>query len=238
MPSYDWLLTSTFYGNWLPGDARGFVSRVRDERPDDPPTPSRRRHNAPGTPCDADTPGLRRAAVEQLTGPVIRVTAEQAEVLLAQFRETAAHRGWVLLAAAVMANHIHLVVRAEGYVDATKLLADFKAYGSRALNARWGKPTNNRGSWWTWHGSTRVWQNDADTQAAVRYVATQAHPLALYVREESSDALSGDASASRATHPQDTNTPDTNTPDTNTPDTNTRAANASPLDSSLAGDAP
>src|SRR5437763_1061534 len=29
-----WLLSSTFYGNWLPGDPRGFVSRVRDRRPD------------------------------------------------------------------------------------------------------------------------------------------------------------------------------------------------------------
>jgi hypothetical protein len=27
-----WFLTSTTYGNWLPGDPRGFVSGVIDER--------------------------------------------------------------------------------------------------------------------------------------------------------------------------------------------------------------
>jgi hypothetical protein len=27
-----WLLTRTTYGTWLPGDVRGFVSRVRDLR--------------------------------------------------------------------------------------------------------------------------------------------------------------------------------------------------------------
>ncbi len=40
-----WLLTSTFYGTWLPGDRRGFVGRVRDARPDDLPTLVRLEHD-------------------------------------------------------------------------------------------------------------------------------------------------------------------------------------------------
>src|SRR3954447_483034 len=55
-----WLLTSTFYGNWLPGDPRGFVSRVRDVRPDEVAPAARREHDAPGTPYDADLDGLHR----------------------------------------------------------------------------------------------------------------------------------------------------------------------------------
>ena len=31
-----WLLTSTTYGTWLPGDERGFVGRVWDTRPVQP----------------------------------------------------------------------------------------------------------------------------------------------------------------------------------------------------------
>src|SRR2546430_3302198 len=38
------------------------------------------------------------------------LTAEQARAVVEQFRETATHRGWVLHAVAVMANHVHLVV--------------------------------------------------------------------------------------------------------------------------------
>ena len=93
-----WLLTSTFYGNWLPGDRRGFVARVRDRRSDDPDTPSRVEHNRPDTPYDADIPALRRRAMANLAGEPVRVTAEQAAVLIAQFRETAGFRGWGLLA--------------------------------------------------------------------------------------------------------------------------------------------
>ena len=38
-----------------------------------------------------------------------------------------------------MANHIHLVVETQDDAEPTKILADFKAYGSRALTARFGK---------------------------------------------------------------------------------------------------
>src|ERR1043166_2144069 len=98
-----WLLTSTFYGNWLPGDPRGFVSRVRDRRPDDEDCVVRLEPDIPRNPYDQDLPGLWQAALRQMKGPRILVTAEQAEALVTQFRETAAYRGWDLLAAAVMA---------------------------------------------------------------------------------------------------------------------------------------
>jgi hypothetical protein len=129
-----WLLTTTFYGNWLPGDPRGFVSRVRDQRPDDPPTPVRREHDIPDTPYDAASPGLHRSAQQSLRGAPIQVDNEQAEVLLQQFRDTATYRGWQLLAVAILSNHVHLVVGVNGDPDPTKVLGDFKAYGSRALS--------------------------------------------------------------------------------------------------------
>src|SRR5207248_1375256 len=119
-------LTSTFYGNWLPGDPRGFVSRVRDRRPDDPDEPRgadatplapRREHDTPGTPYDADLPGLHGSARSRLRCTPIRVTLEQAHVLVAQFQETAAYRTWRLLATAVMYNHVHIVVGLTGDPD-------------------------------------------------------------------------------------------------------------------------
>ena len=49
-----WLLTSTTYGTWLPGDARGFVGRVWAERTDDPDAHATRlTHDTVGTPTTA-----------------------------------------------------------------------------------------------------------------------------------------------------------------------------------------
>src|SRR5262249_52966385 len=99
-------------------------------------------HNAPGTTCDADLPGLRRFARQALRGGPIWLTAEQAQAVLDQARETAAFRGWELLAAAVMANHTHLCVGVPGDPDPAAVLHSFKSYASRALNRRWPRPAS------------------------------------------------------------------------------------------------
>ena len=174
-----WLLTSTFYGNWLPGDPRGFVSRVTDDRPDDPATPVRHEHDRPGTPCDADVPGLRRSAAALMKGEPVRLSREQVDVLLEQFRETAAYRGWTLLAAAITPNHVHLVVGCPSDPDPPRLLQAFKSYASRALTARFGRPA--AGTWWTAGGSARKLPDEAAVQGAVRYVAEQHAPLVVWI---------------------------------------------------------
>ncbi len=177
-----WLLTSTFYGNWLPGDLRGFVSRVRDQRAEDAPTSTRKEHDVLGTPYDADLPGLHHSAQESLRGAPIRIDAEQAQILLKQFHETAAYRGWQLLAIAIMNNHVHLVVVVNGDPDPTKMLGDFKAYGSRALSGRWGKPTSD--TWWTYGGSKRKLPDEQAVHAAISYVRSQFEPLAVWLSPE------------------------------------------------------
>jgi REP element-mobilizing transposase RayT len=112
-----------------------------------------------------------------LKSPPVRVTVEQASALVAQFRETAGYRGWQLLATAVMANHVHLVVAVAGDPHPTKILGDFKAYGSRALNRRWGQPPN--GTWWTYDGSKRKLGDKVAIREGIDYVRRQ--PLALVV---------------------------------------------------------
>jgi REP element-mobilizing transposase RayT len=168
-----WLLTWTTYGTWLPGDARGFVSNVRDG--DGPEV----RHNRPGTAYDADAPGLVRSSRSTLKGPPVWLGQAHADRLVAQFRETAAFRGWALLAAAVMANHAHLVVGVPGDPDPEALLRDFKSYGSRALSAEHGRPAS--GTWWTEGGSRRKLPDGRAVAAAARYVGKQHNPLAVYI---------------------------------------------------------
>jgi REP element-mobilizing transposase RayT len=170
-----WLLTWTTYGSWLPGDARGFVSNVRDV-----PGPEVR-HNIPGTPCDWDMPELQLSARQALKCPPIYLVYEKALVLVGQFQETSTYRGWLLLAVGIMSSHTHLVVGVPCDPDPSVILGDFKSYGSRALNRRWGKPAS--GTWWTESGSKRKLRDEAAVQAAIQYVKDQPNRLVIWVRE-------------------------------------------------------
>jgi REP element-mobilizing transposase RayT len=125
--------------------------------------------------------GLKQSAQEQLRGEVIRINGAQAEVLLAQFRETAGVRGWWLHAVAIMANHVHWVVSVPGDPDPEKILGDFKAWGSRALNQRWGKPASE--TWWTAGGSKRRRKTRQALLESIEYVRTQEYPLVVWLPE-------------------------------------------------------
>lgn len=77
-----WLLSSTFYGQWLPGDPRGSVTNVRDRRPDDPNKTVRLEHARFGDAYEDAIPGLQRSALQLLKGPPVAVDLAQAEQLL------------------------------------------------------------------------------------------------------------------------------------------------------------
>jgi REP element-mobilizing transposase RayT len=163
-----WLLTNTAYGTWLPGDARGSVTSVRGRREGDPPGESRTEHDLPGEPWEDAIPGLQRHALEAMKGEPIFLDLEKAEMLLAQFQETAAYRGWTLFAVAIMANHFHIVVGVPGDPAPRKVLVDFKAYASRVLNRRYGEPASE--TWWTKKGSKRKLRDDKALSDGVAYV--------------------------------------------------------------------
>jgi REP element-mobilizing transposase RayT len=172
-----WLLTWTTYGTRLPGDSRGSVTSVRSG-----PGP-RTEHDLPDTPVDGPMPGLEAAARAQMIGPPVYLTADQAGELIRAFRETTAYRGWGLLAAAVMADHAHLVVGVPGDPDPAALVRDLKSYASRALNRRWGKPAG--GTWWAGGGGSRRKLPDAGAvRAAGEYVRRQYRPLLVWTAEE------------------------------------------------------
>jgi hypothetical protein len=168
-----WLVTWTTYGSWLPGDQRGFVGWNRDQ------TLQTVIHNQPGTEYDRDMLKLREFSVEHMRAAPIRVDVHQAEVIINQLRETSILRSWKLLAAAVMANHVHAVVGVNGDPDADTILQTLKAYASRSLNRRFGKPEN--GTWWTRGGSVRKLPDEPGVLAAMLYVRDQEYPVALAV---------------------------------------------------------
>jgi REP element-mobilizing transposase RayT len=177
-----WLLTNTTYGTWLPGDPRGSVASVRDLRPTDPPSSFRLEHDLPGEPFEEPLPGLEFASARRLAGPPIDLERQHAELLLVQFQETAGYRRWTLRAVAVMANHFHLVVQVSDDPPPQKVLADFKAYGTRCLNQHFGQPVSE--TWWTTNGSKRKLPDDRALASGIHYVLyKQPHPLVVWSPE-------------------------------------------------------
>jgi len=177
-----WLLTNTCYANWLPGNRRGFVGRVWEHRPGDSPEKRRVSHEMVGTPYDEDMPGLHEASRELQKGPMIHLTTSHAEVLLAQFRETAGVRKWSLRAVAIMYNHFHIVVGVPGDPNPAKILGDFKSWGTRTLSKRFGEPLSE--TWWTERGSKRKLPTQNAIEAAIRYVLfNQPNPLVTWSPE-------------------------------------------------------
>ncbi|MBA4019292.1 MAG: hypothetical protein C0483_19170 [Pirellula sp.] len=173
-----WLLTNTFYGQWLPGDERGSVTSVRDRRPDDQVSDKRIEHDLRGTAPEPPRRGLERASLLRLKHAPISCTVVMAETLFRQFQETATFRKRPLWAVAIMWNHMHMVVHAPDDPAPDRLLGDFKAYGSRALNRACSEQVAAR--WWTDKGSKRKLGDDADVAAAIHYV-TQEQPEPLLV---------------------------------------------------------
>ena len=117
-----------------------------------------------------------------MTGPPIYLDLRKAELLLDQFLETAEFRRWAILAMSIMRSHFHMVVQVCEDPDPKKILADFKAYGSRVLNQHFGKPASD--TWWTTKGSKRKLNDANHLSNAINYVLhKQPNPLVVYSTE-------------------------------------------------------
>ncbi len=92
-----------------------------------------------------------------------------------------------------MYNHWHVVVEVPGNPPPGKILGDFKAYATRCLNRKYGRPPS--GTWWTDDGSKRILRNERAVPNAVGYVLKkQPNPLVLWPNvAESAGAPAADA---------------------------------------------
>ena len=176
-----WLLTSTTYGTWLPGDPRGFVGAVWESRSEDDADVNRHTHKHLGTEYDQQIPGLHKASRERMKGHPVYLSLDQAEAVLAQFRETAEYREYCLQVASVMNNHFHIVVEADANILTDAILRDFKSYSSRILNQRWPKETK---TWWTRSGSRRDVSKPDACERSMEYVWNQFGWLARWRRDQ------------------------------------------------------
>jgi REP element-mobilizing transposase RayT len=157
-----YFITFACYGAHLHGDESGSVDR---------------RHNLfGGRSLEAD-PQRVRAERRSMNQRPYELDSDSRAVVLQTLAEVCSYRGWNLLAAHVRTNHVHVTVEAE--VPPEKVMNDFKAYASRALNRLDGHEPGRRR--WARHGSTRWLWKDQDVREAIRYVVEeQGEPMAVF----------------------------------------------------------
>jgi REP element-mobilizing transposase RayT len=113
--------------------------------------------------------------------PAYELDAPRREAVLGALVEHCEHRGWLLLAAHVRVNHVHVVIEAEEKPE--RLMNALKAWASRALNALGIDGRDRRR--WARHGSTRWLWSDDDVARAIRYVVDeQGEPMAVFVSRQ------------------------------------------------------
>jgi REP element-mobilizing transposase RayT len=151
-----YFITFGTYGTWLPGDERGSVDREHAE------------YNTDFLPPDSDQ---QEEARRRMAAPAFVLDAPSRTVVLCAIREVCTHRGWLLHAAHVRTNHVHVVVTAEAPPE--KVMNDFKAYASRALNTT--RPDAKR---WRRHGSTKyLWTEEQCIDAIDYALNLQGEPM-------------------------------------------------------------
>jgi REP element-mobilizing transposase RayT len=115
-----------------------------------------------------------------MTQPPYVLNEQARPAVLEAIQEVCRHRGWILLAAHVRTNHVHVIV--EAGVKPEKVMNDFKSYASRALNRVESDGANRKR--WAHHGSTRWLWKDQEVLDAIRYVIDeQGEAMALFVGE-------------------------------------------------------
>jgi len=149
-------LTWTCYGQWLHGDARGYVDR---------------HHRTPGTPYEHNHPDRYNAAANRMKAEAVWLSDSQRKIIGRAIREGCRYCRWTLVEQNVQPDHVHVIVEAPSVTGkyARKFL---KAWATRRLGAESG----GRRRWWTKGGKVEVIRDAIRLQQAVVYVREQPFP--------------------------------------------------------------
>ena len=130
-----YFITFACYGAHLHGDESGSVDR---------------HHSVFGSRLAERNPERVPIKRQQMDQAPYLLDSDRRTAALCALREVCLHRSWVLLAAHVRTNHVHVVVEAD--VRPAMAMNTFKAYASRGLN-HLGSDDQDRKRW-ARHGST------------------------------------------------------------------------------------
>ena len=124
-----YLITFACYGCHLHGDRSGSTDRE---------------HNLPGSPLVAADAKRVSAEPGSMYQRPYCMDRSRRDAVLISLHERCSQENWILLAAHVRTNHVHLVV--EGEARPESMMNDLKSYASRSLN-RMGLDQSARKRW-------------------------------------------------------------------------------------------
>lgn len=154
MPPLAYHVVWTTYGTWLPGDARGWITKGQwVVHPRDPE-------------CE-------RRARDRMAEPPVLLTPPQRSLVEQTVTDHCRVRGWGLHAVRARTNHVHVVVTADR--DPAQVRDQFKAWCSRKLSdaaglTQWVAKNAGRRRWFTEGGDVEFIDDDEYLLNAVRYV--------------------------------------------------------------------
>jgi REP element-mobilizing transposase RayT len=164
-------ITWTCYGTWLPGDDRGHASSILV-----PIARYQKSDRRPGRPYAVGDPRTRKRATALQKHSTARLTASVASEVAKSLLETSVARGWSIPRAAILFNHVHVVITKCPH-DGPIVRRLLKGRAHADLHRSYPQ----REHWWTKGGSDRYLNDDASIAGAIRYVANQFEPLAEIV---------------------------------------------------------
>jgi REP element-mobilizing transposase RayT len=168
VPGFALLITWTCYGTWLPGDRRGYVSNTL--RKDGTFAPKQNERGTQFTVDDHPTWQNAKQLQKYPSAKLDMLTADQAAQAMLAACEA---RDWRILRAALMWNHVHVVIGScpDQGSDIRRVL---KGVSQSELNRGKSQPIR----WWTAGGSDRYLHGEPAIQRAINYVANQNGKLA------------------------------------------------------------
>lgn len=166
-------ITWTTYGTWLPGDERGYVSNTLL-----PEGGVVVKENRTGVVPQRDDEYTREHAKALQNWDSVWLSRDEAFTAARSLASASAKRKWHVRRAAIMSNHIHVVVT-DCPDDGPGVRRILKGNAVADLSRVRGKPLR----WWTTGGSDRYLHDDASIEAAIRYVANQQGKLAEIIND-------------------------------------------------------
>ncbi len=163
-----YFITFTCYGTWLHGEKQTSVDRFT---------------NTPGTDFLSFNSKRTQLVKKRMPETAYLLDQPRRRIVLQAIEETCMYREWVLLAAHVRSNHVHLVIHATTQPE--QIMNTIKSYASRHLNI--AKLDMCRVNRWTHHGSTRYLWKEAEVEATIHYVVyEQGLPMAVFENKDRS----------------------------------------------------
>jgi len=157
-----YFVTFSCYGTWLHGKENLSVDKNQ---------------NIFGTEFLSFNQYRQMSAEKRMAEASYLLNQHQRQIVLSAIKEVCQYREWVLLAAHVRTNHVHLVIHAIHQPEI--VMNTIKSYSSRRLNE--AKLDGNRMNRWTRHGSTRYLWREEEVESTIQYVVyEQGSPMAVF----------------------------------------------------------